>query len=312
MKKIFLSSLIFVVVFSASQAGADIYEVWTQRVSREKGWYDANKNRGNDISLCSVTSASNIISWWQDQFVIPDGIPTGNSVWSTARNVFTSNDTVKASSTYPQCVFDWWLSGNYPPSWLNGNTSLPPGSGGYYKDYGFIPSYTSSLLCKYSQTDYVGALPSTDLSSYIVSHLEDGYGLTITIGDMNKQGVQSNTFHAITLWGVEYDNVTNKLTKMWLTDSDDDSTTPTNKKLIEVNCYYKLHDGNDALCFNNEKDILGSFTASPGIKNYFVNGVYGLSTDVNGLLQLVPEPGTATLSAAGLFFLVMWRRRPVC
>ncbi|WP_302016089.1 PEP-CTERM sorting domain-containing protein [uncultured Akkermansia sp.] len=41
---------------------------------------------------------------------------------------------------------------------------------------------------------------------------------------------------------------------------------------------------------------------------YYVDGVYGLSTNVEGFLQMIPEPGTATLSLTALLCLA-WRRR---
>uniref|UniRef100_UPI00265D5341 IdeS/Mac family cysteine endopeptidase n=1 Tax=uncultured Akkermansia sp. TaxID=512294 RepID=UPI00265D5341 len=80
-------------------------------------------------------------------------------------------------------------------------------TGGYYQSV-FNAAQAAGLVSSYEK--------SGGYSEEILNRLNAGYGLTLSIGDTT-----GGTRHAITLWGVEYDDVTSQLTKMYVTDSDD-------------------------------------------------------------------------------------------
>lgn len=287
-------SLIAVCTFALSCANAELLETWTLGVSPEKGWYDANKKvrRGDgDDNLCWAASASNILNWWQDRYVIPSGTPTGEAVWTTFKDSFTD---LGGNALY---AFQWWLSGDYQPATWKEWSQLKEGvtAGGYYQSI-FSRDQAFSLTSVYDAASY-SAVTS---SQYILNYLNAGYGLTLSIRDTLGQ-----MSHAITLWGVEYDDQTSLLTKMYLTDSDDLQYGFNSNGIFEAACYTG-EDG--SLCFQTEDGLYRHRED----REFFISGVYGLSTDIGGALALIPEPGTATLSLTALFCLAWKRRRQAC
>lgn len=284
-------SLITICTFAVSCANAELLETWTLGVSSERGWYDANKTLApGDDNLCWAASASNILNWWQDRYVIPSGTPTGEAVWTTFKDSFTD---LGGNASY---AFQWWLSGDYPPAGQEGWSQLKEGAaeGGYYRSI-FSENQAFFLTSAYNATSYSAS------SQYILDRLNAGYGLTLGIGD-----TLGETAHAITLWGVEYDDQTSLLTKMYLTDSDDlQYGYHSSNGIFEVACYTGEDGG---LYFQTTED--GWYHRED--RNFFISGVYGLSTDVGNALALIPEPGTATLSLAALLWLAWKRRRQAC
>lgn len=284
-------SLIAICTFAASCANAELLETWTWGVSPQKGWYDANKTLApGDDNLCWAASASNILNWWQDRYVIPSGTPTGEAVWTTFKDSFTD---LGGNASY---AFQWWLSGDYPPAGVEGWSRLKEGAaaGGYYRSI-FSENQAVFLTSAYNATSYSAS------SQYILDRLNEGYGLTLSIGD-----TLGKTAHAITLWGVEYDDQTSLLTKMYLTDSDDlQYGYHSSNGMFEVACYTGENGG---LYFQTTED--GWYQRED--REFFIKGVYGLSTDVGNALALIPEPGTATLSLAALLCLAWKRRRQAC
>ena len=167
-------------------------------------------------------------------------------------------------------------------------------AGGYYRSI-FSENQAVFLTSAYNATSYSAS------SQYILDRLNEGYGLTLSIGD-----TLGKTAHAITLWGVEYDDQTSLLTKMYLTDSDDlQYGYHSSNGMFEVACYTGENGG---LYFQTTED--GWYQRED--REFFIKGVYGLSTDVGNALALIPEPGTATLSLAALLCLAWKRRRQAC
>ncbi len=64
-------------------------------------------------------------------------------------------------------------------------------------------------------------------SDFIVSSLNSCYGVSLGISANDAMG------HAITLWGVDRDDGTGLLTKIYFTDSDDDTTALRSCSLTE-------------------------------------------------------------------------------
>ncbi len=107
--------------------------------------------------------------------------------------------------------------------------------------------------------------------------------------------------HAITLWGVEYDE-DGKLTTLWLTDSDDYI-----HQLFPV--AVTLDDKVNKIYLGNLVDGKYICDAYEGYENIYIGGVYAIDASESVEWQLVPEPTTATLSLLALCGLAARRRR---
>ena len=310
MRKFTLSAIICPILITLSHAA----EVWAPGVSWEGGWYDFNKyakggeSNGtsvyfkDDSLMCWAVSAANVIAWWQEQNNIQSEnwystIPQGKDVHQTFVAVFANDGANPASA------FQWWINGstlNLPPrttfpdnvksSWtsIDGNTYYPS----YFYDGGFLTStqYTSTPF--YNIAADPVTIADTKLATNgesitlqhraIVEALKSGYALSLEVNTNDGTVGQ----HAITLWGVEYteaDNGDIKLTKAYITDSDD---------------YYN-----------------GIVAATVDTKGYLCemkidNGAYKI-TNANGMRTTVtiPEPATVTLSLLALCGLAARRKR---
>ncbi len=105
--------------------------------------------------------------------------------------------------------------------------------------------------------------------------------------------------HALTLWGVEFDEEGNLLS-IWLTDSDDEEEALFNMSVVM--------DGEADRIYLGEKLADGSYTSAYGA-DVFIVGVYAINSSVAANWQLVPEPATATLSLLALAAMATRRRR---
>lgn len=283
---------------------AEKVELWTHGVTRETGgWSDFNKQnlRANDgdNNLCWAASAANIINWWQNQYSTPPGTPTGDKIWTTFKDSFTD---LGSNASF---AFEWWLDGSYRPAgWSEWSQKKPTTTaGGYYTQY-LNPwtydreTYTDAL---YYMT-YPTSISYSELSEEIISNLQDGAGLTLSIGD-----TLGDTAHAITLWGVEYDTSSNLITKMWLTDSDDEQYGINTSGLFEVECY-----GVEVVLESSGPETLLGFRSENGWYNWKEKDFYVTSFD--GLLPAnflapIPEPSTFGLLAGIAALAVVASRR---
>lgn len=284
---------------------AGVEELWTQGVSRSDGWSDFNKVGGWDIedgdnNLCWAASAANIINWWQNRYVTPSGVPTGEKIWTTFKDSFTD------FGSNPSYAFEWWLDGTYRPAgvaeWSQKTALAAPG--GYYTQY-LNPwtydgeTYTDAWQYMTSPT----SVSYSGLSGQIISNLQNGAGLTLSIRD-----TLGETAHAITLWGVEYDASSNLITKMWLTDSDDEQYGVNMSGLFEVACYSL-----EANLASSGTETLLAFRSENGWYNRSDRDFY--VTSFNGLLPAnfllaIPEPSAfGLLAGIGALVLVALRRR---
>lgn len=273
-----------------SAAAASTYDaltgsgtVWSTGVSREGGWYDADKNddwSGDaDDCLCYAASASNLIAWWQDsdRAVASEEAPKKlEDIWQT----YVRSNQLWNSGGSTLAAINWWISGVYSPlnedagKWADrqdpvwkrfyatpekmyesGDDEILPMAlpndkqkdensgeykyfGGYYYDqYGLTQQNLSSFLLVDWECE--GSSESApNQSTLTLSDVEDGdtesiYAIpfatildespvSLTIYSANPDLAAENPeplAHAITLWGVEYEN--DKLVRIWLTDSDD-------------------------------------------------------------------------------------------
>ena len=124
----------------------------------------------------------------------------------------------------------------------------------------------------------------------------DGLGISLAIESAAQGDGEdaSEMGHAITLWGVEYDDE-GELISLWITDSDDwEATDPKEDEFTLVNVGIRF-DENDA----NKMWLEGYSDTS----KYYLSGVYAFNP------KALPEPGTATLSLLALAALAARRRR---
>lgn len=262
-------------------------EAWAPGVSLESGWIDFNKtckdpnNYMADMGMCWAASASNVITWWQQQnpeAVKSVTLPSANA-WDVFRTVY------KDVGGTPSEAYDWWING------------LKTDSSGQYPNHMDLTQETKETASWYAggflKDIYAETAPST--TTYLVSSYNDAYAFSKQIVDALNGGYalsisvfNSGLAHAYTLWGVEYE-VTNgqyELTKAWITDSDDGEV-----KLVE-----KLLQ-----CVNKGESGYVAFEEQFGATWQYVAG---MSTSV------IPEPSAfGLLAGMAAFALVGSRRR---
>ena len=322
-------------------AHADTYTQWVQGVSMESGWTDFNKSNpteeDGDNNLCWAAATSNVINWWQSRYDISSEIPQGEEIWDTFKS--SVSEDIAGSNA---CAFQWWLTGQYNRDDSNGRYSywcssttpiqnntingqqgfegfyrdlestIPPNAGNYYRW-----NYEMCQFVTFVDTN-TGTL-SENLGFTVVEALRGGAAATISLSNFKNEG------HAITLWGVEY-NDSYDLTGLWLTDSDDLQYGQNTDGLFYVALQEQTvivtltpADGGDP--YQEKRTYLtfdglekgdwywkgDSFTND----TLFINRIEFFNTSVSDTwgLVLVPEPATATLGLLALLGLAGRRRR---
>ena len=351
---------------SASDESHPNGTVWAMGVSKEGGWYDADKNddwSGDaDDCLCYAASASNLIAWWQDsdRAVASEEAPKKlEDIWQT----YVRSNQLWDSGGSTLAAINWWISGVYSPlnedagKWADredpvwkrfyatpdktyesgGDEILPMALpnykqkddtsgeykyfGGYYYDqYGLTQQNLSSFLlvdweCDDSpesgtnqstltlggvnmdadgDTESIYAIPFATILD------ESPVSLTIYSANPNLDAENPEPLaHAITLWGVEYEN--DKLVRIWLTDSDDGMERLFSMSVImdEVkNKIYLDDDLTDDSIFCQEYGY-----------DVFIAEIFSNNPSETADWQMVPEPATATLSLLALAAMAVRRRR---
>ena len=241
--------------------------VFAEGVSQSSGWYDVNKmaaGANGDTMMCWAAAASNMIQWWQDRYVaaghsLPAGAVTGAGTKTHSgtgfgrcyelalMDVFHSQWTNLERGSQSDYAISWYFEGKLNGGNNASNQAKPTTSGGYfssvwssiytklYHDYedGALPwMYYDLYTTCYNNYNHWGSKSGNecllDFSNYIVEFMGRGIAaLTIQPG--------SSALHAVTLWGYEIDNATGFITRIWLTDSDDQTTEPKTCVLNEYN-----------------------------------------------------------------------------
>lgn len=297
-------------------------QLWVDGVSPTTGWIDYEKTelKDNDDNLRWAASTSNILDYWQSLYITSAGIPTGENIWQRfkAASANTGGSFISA--------VQWWVGGDYAgmtllndddtdPSTLADNRAVFPYEEGESVAIAtdldlFSGYYWENIPTTFNGQEHANSrqLHLINLFWGIYSYV-DSYDFTTALIDCiagappaNLAIVDTNgkLAHAITLWGVEYttdDEGNQKLTSIWITDSDDYATT-----LRNVETYYKEDD---------DSVYLKDYSNNSRYGDVYIREAFGLNIDESSSwnLRYIPEPSSFVLSAAALLLLSTSRRR---
>ena len=284
-----------IVALMAMTAVTQAAEAWAYGVSREGGWVDFDKDAVNkpymdDEGMCWAAAASNVITWWEGhnaELLTSTNQPTHNA-WDVYRLVYLNIGGVPANA------FNWWINGisrdDYGVAQYGFGSVMDADVYDntkefdiqWYFDGGFLKDVYSTK--ENPITLAVGNSDSYALCGRIVDALQSGYALVL-----------SASMHALTLWGVEYEETEQGtvITKAWVTDSDDYQNA-----LVESS-QFSVKSGPDGNAVAMKLPTYSDGTS------FVYSAIAGMRTNIN----IVPEPATGTLSLLALAVLVARRRR---
>ena len=256
------------------QQGSSI--VFVDGVTVDSGWYDVNKmgdgTLNGDINMCWAAASANMIQWWQDRYVA-----AGNSLPKSAVSGPGTVYVASAGREYELALMDmyhsewnndkgchtaesipWYFEGvNYGETASAGSQAYPLTDGGYWKDiwpevyphlyheytymFGWYVDLYTSEFTAYEHwgngTSLYGVERHRKFSDFIVQFVDRGIAsMAITL---NPNG---GLHHATTVWGYEIDNVSGLVTRLWITDSDDQISEPKQQLLNEYQVSYSPGD----------------------------------------------------------------------
>ena len=241
--------------------------VFAEGVTLSSGWYDVNKmaaGDNGDTMMCWAAAASNMIQWWQDRYVaagfslpagavsgegtkLHSGMGFGRCYELALMDVFHSDWENLTRGSQSDYAISWYFEGK-----LNGGEYASAGShakpktpGGYFKSV--WNDIYPHLYHEYED----GAVPwlcydlyTTCFNNYTLWGKKSGNECLMEFSDYIKTAIKrgvasltiqpgSDALHAITLWGYEMSNETGFVTRIWVTDSDDQITEPKTTELNE-------------------------------------------------------------------------------
>ena len=217
---------IFSLILASQIAIATPY--WAPGVSEESGWYDADKSLEKDGDLCWASTAANMVAWWQDrhpQETAASTAPKGlEAVWQAFRTAFQDS----LGSTF-YCL-RWWMDGTQPPAQMKLTEAA--------KDWGhYAPApLREGDLLMYKAPAFDG---SGNLSTTLRDLLAKGYCVALGLRQYDENGHELlSGGHMLSLWGLEFDETSGTVTRLYLTDSDDVvGTWPQHQKgLFTADC----------------------------------------------------------------------------
>ncbi len=233
--------------FSTRNQNQLIGTLYAPGVSKNKGWQDATKQWHNiDNGLCFAASSSNLISWYLNRYLEQHPDDT-HGFETNAEQIFNRfrNGWDPAEGGDPMEALSWYFTGGFPSNnhHPNGSHLTDRETGGYL--YKQLPNNSSDRWAPVSfdwdpQEDFsvygsfednrfpfieeISGMSSGSpfstmklFSKHILRQLHYG---PCTISIITDQ-YGSNSGHAITLWGVDYDVNTGLVTNLHVTDSDD-------------------------------------------------------------------------------------------
>lgn len=285
-------------------------EYWVLGTSQTEGWYDVNKTFSQDFpdsQMCWAASASNMLAWWQDHnpeyndLAAMDTPESGQEIFDTFKTAYENDGGIQAYGIL------WYLQGDTNKDYLPPLTEEGKEMGGYYGNA--ITQIYSERPISLGLAD-VRIYNSSIVSEFLKECIVNGYSVGLGIYGKTIDG--KDIAHAVTLWGIDYDEERQMIQKMYLTDSDDvqlgkDYELP---QLFEAECRkleveFSIKEGEEIKQIMLEE--LGISCKREGRTWYndtmYVGAVSLLKTD------RVPEPGTSTLGLVALAALCTRRRR---
>lgn len=247
------SETITIIAEEVTATGKSI--VFAEGVTISSGWYDVNKkstpqNAQADAMMCWAASSSNIIQWFQDRYVaagntLPAGCPNGTSSTHNYElqimDTFCDNWNNLERGNWTDGGVIWYFEGRdlYTTNGTTNRAYPKEGTGGYFKSvwsdiypskmhqyedltWGWLydPYTYITEINNYNWKGSSIADPLLKFSEYIVEAFHYGMSSMAVAMSSNFSGA-----HAVTIWGYEIDNVTGYVTKLYITDSDDGSTS---------------------------------------------------------------------------------------
>ncbi len=277
-------------------------EYWVLGTSQTEGWYDVNKTFSQDFpdsQLCWAASASNMLAWWQDHnpeyndLAAMDTPMGGQKIFDTFKTAYENDGGLQAHGIL------WYLQGDTNDEYLPPLTEEGKEMGGYYGNA--ITQIYSELPISLGLYDLRVAGSASLVSQFIKDCIVTGYSVGL--------GMYGNISHAVTLWGIDYNEEKQMIEKMYLTDSDDIRLTngdvPT---LFEAECsalQVELTKTDGGTVILEQLGISCERSGQDCYGEVYAGLVSILMTDRSN----VPEPATATLGLLALAALCGRRRR---
>ena len=248
--------LCMVVISSFFSVPARASEYWAKNVSRESGWNDVPQEGGE----CWAMVASNILCWWQDElektYLLPEDAPRKfEDIKLSLVNHFNRGD----QGWFVARAFAWYLETYY-----SSTVKLP-----FPKNNWFVENCTNKNASYTSQR--------------LKELLQAGVPVSV-----------ANAAHAVTVWGVEYNDQSNSLSKIWLTNSMPnagwDGLEEWNVQIVTSE-----KDGTEGLMLK--------LASNPGEQQTWSGNSFDYLLFQPGdiTLPLVPEPSVSFLMLAGMF-----------